>query len=160
MWPQRQETVTKCIERPMCEKADLICYRWLYLLAALHLEWFCQWVFKQNAICWLLREGLVCYIFTVSLMINLSLPHAVLSRSHSGVCHTQGPTSASACSLLSLLFTHYLFLPYTVSVLLFLTLSPDVFHSYFPFSDFLFRINDWNEPYLVSMNILCTFKCG
>lgn len=51
---------------------------WCLLLAALHHEWFYpilvyQWVIKNNAICWVLQAGWVCYIFTMSVMINFFL---------------------------------------------------------------------------------------
>lgn len=42
----------------------------------------CLWVFKHNAICWLLWAGWFCYIFTVSVMINFfSPPHSLKQRS-------------------------------------------------------------------------------
>lgn len=100
---------------------------------------------SSNAICWLLWAGLVCYIFTVSVMINFlrSLKQHIFK---STITKTQ--TSASACSLSSFKsWTTKCFSSlFTMFELLFLTLSFDLF---FVFPLFLKFLTEWNVPLLL-----------
>ncbi len=68
-------------------RPDGVSYWLLSILYDFYPVLMCMWVLKQIAICWLLWAGWVCYIFTVSVMINFfSPPHSlkqpsVLTRS-------------------------------------------------------------------------------
>lgn len=86
----------------------------MILLAALLHVWFhlicvSPWVFKHNAICWLLCAGWVCYIFTVSVMINFSLPHVVLSSPHSRAYHYSETPLTAGCLFCKNALIYYLF---------------------------------------------------
>lgn len=125
---------------------------WCLLWAALHLVWFhpirvCLWVFKHNAICWrLLWAGWACYIFTVSVMINVSSsPHSLKQRSFTS------PPLLRDRLLSPLSDFSPLFKAQTLTVCfypLFVRLAlPHMFN--WSFSDFSHRINDWIEPHLL-----------
>lgn len=111
-------------ESEMCQQRNYV-HWWLgvgeawwegrmILLAALLHVWFhlicvSLWVFKHNAICWLLCAGWVCYIFTVSVMINFSLPHVVLSSPHSRAYHYSETPLTAGCLFCKNALIYYLF---------------------------------------------------
>lgn len=124
---------------------------WCLLLTSPHLVWFyssCVCGCSNNAICWLLWAGLVCYIFTVSVMINFLSPPCSLKQPSftSPPLHRDRLLSQPAHALL--LKAHLLNVSLSCSLFIYLNYFSSHYHLVFLFSAFLTFLTEWNVPLL------------